>query len=596
MEDFIGKETWTKESGAIFLANIADTNHRCSYQIQPNTTNEAVDKCHDASDNILRNPKYLAPLKTLPIPGLDNDATGKVEADEQYGREYVRIFHKVGKQWIYVHENYFFRSLELRAGLELGVDARDVRRPGSWDGRTTITFSIHVREDRAFDKVALRVAPVLTHHHCQPASSVFTAKRPGSKSRIMGQKRFTKSLRKEVQKANVDNIFEIEADDRWVQDFFEPGYTSFPGPNGPISLGIMIRSGQPDRKSGRQVFAKLRSHEQGAVQHLTSNMLTESMGNLETIPPYSHNGTSYPVGRTIMGFQDGIKPQMVDFLNAQEIQSSPVLVDTSWLKFGRVDEFMQFLPTATERGWILMVSDPRAGLDILQRAINAGYGRKKAISRRPSLKDGAGACFYGMSINDVLNQTEFASIQNYCANNIEESLKVMKQETGITDAEIFRVPALYYTSLPKCDEPLSVSCDDKLLADQGKDEMPRSNLEAEDPSVKAKVRRGKDTDIGEYKDEDEDETEAETEAIVRVSAFYPATINGVLLNRTHYLAPKPWGPVIKHDDIVEEAVSAAYDKANFTISYIDGWFMHHTRHGGLHSATNTIREPTTPWW
>src|SRR5688500_1321305 len=84
--DLAGKETWTEQTGALFLANIVDTNRRCSDKIMtgfdvgdgpdPSTPNQELDKCHDAADNVLRNSKYLAALKTAPLADVSSSATG----------------------------------------------------------------------------------------------------------------------------------------------------------------------------------------------------------------------------------------------------------------------------------------------------------------------------------------------------------------------------------------------------------------------------------------------------------------------------------------------------------------------------------------
>lgn len=90
-------------------------------------------------------------------------------------RSTVRLFHKTGGQCTFVASNYTFKAQNLKAGLELGIDARDVRRPGGWDGRATVELKIKDGETEASDSVALRVAPVLTQHPGQPAEQLVTA-------------------------------------------------------------------------------------------------------------------------------------------------------------------------------------------------------------------------------------------------------------------------------------------------------------------------------------------------------------------------------------------------------------------------------------
>ncbi|PNY25852.1 Protein-arginine deiminase type-1 [Tolypocladium capitatum] len=568
--DMAGKASWTEQRGALFLANIGDTDRRCSVHITISTADSEIDRCHDASDNVQRNPKYLAPLKTIPCPDLSDAATGSISVSGAGAAEHVRIFRKQHDGWVYVASNYTFPAEDLKAGLDLGIDARDVRRPGVWDGRVTVWFSIRDGAQTADDSVALRVAPVLTHHHLQLASQVLVT----SPAVLGPQLKFVRDLEANVKKAGIAKpVFQFPAGDIWTQDFFEPGYTSIPGPNGPIMLRVMIRSTQSDRPAGRLIFSKLRSDTVAAVQYLKEGYGDgiESTGNLETIPPHTHNGRSYPAGRTVMGSFEGVRPYMVNFLNAQEVQA-PVDIDTTWLDIGHTDEFMQFLPAQNERGWVMMVCDPIAGLEMLKRAKAAGFGGIKALSR-PGLPTDDGLCVPSDTIDDVLNRgnstTNMTSIQTYSAENIRANVDIIKRETGITDDDIIGVPTLFYTQNFLCPED-----------DGGEDAAPGLKSIAAGGSTRdrAKILR------------------RQRPGAVRVAAFYPGTVNGLVLSNTQVLAPKPWGPMVNGTDILAEAVDAAYSKANYTVVYQDDWFSHHRGGGEVHCGTNTIRDPTTPWW
>lgn len=291
--DVNGKDAWTDSSGAIILANIGDTDRRCSIQAlqSPALSNEALAGCNDASDNILRQAEYLAPLRTLPMPELGNNAVGTVSANPASSKN-VRIFRRdETDKWTFVRANTTFSSAQLKSGLDLGIDARDVRRPGGWDGRTTITFSVTDGVTNSTDKVMLRVAPVLSHTHLQQVDQVLTTS--GNVSIPDLQQNFVIELSRVVASKGIAKpVFAFnDTSDIWAQDFVEPGYTSMPGPNGTISMRIMIRSGQDDRDAGRQVFQYLRSTGVGAV-HQPGGLFdgVSSMGNFETIPPYEHNG------------------------------------------------------------------------------------------------------------------------------------------------------------------------------------------------------------------------------------------------------------------------------------------------------------------
>ncbi|KAK2590614.1 hypothetical protein QQS21_011697 [Conoideocrella luteorostrata] len=291
--DLKGKENWTPEFGALFLANIVDTDGRCSSQIKGtcgddlnedffgkpklpkkpildpeleknmplinvfrpqwvkglNATDKAkydewdkaIDKwiiasreawvpdkriavCHDSSDDMLRNETYLAPLRTRPIPELGESATGSITVADETAASRVRVFRKMSNKWIFTPSNYTFKAQDLKAGLELGIDARDVRRPGEWDGRATVAFEVQDEKKKARDSVALRVAPVLTQHHGQSAKQLLSASGAKSKTSV-GQNRFIEDLREKSSSTGLKtplqvlNTFDCKNSDIWARTF-----------------------------------------------------------------------------------------------------------------------------------------------------------------------------------------------------------------------------------------------------------------------------------------------------------------------------------------------------------------------------------------
>ncbi|KAM0286069.1 hypothetical protein ACHAQH_001077 [Verticillium albo-atrum] len=592
--DSEGKAEWTKDRGALFLPNIGDSDGRCAAKtaavrdsLDPESNswdnlillNNFTDSCNDASDNIQRNPKYLAPLQVLPNCGVSASASGSVHVTDALAAQNVRIFQKNGDDWKYVEANHTFTAKELKHGLSLGIDARDVRRSGAWDGTAVVLLTVTDGAEEATDAVALRVAPVLTHHHTQAVERVFSTAAWSENPQFY----FVRNFESNVADAGIEEpVHLFQNGDIWTQDYFEPGYASIPGPDGPVVIRIMIRSAQWYRAGGLEVVETLRSDSVGAVQELLEGGTIDSMGNLETIPPYTHNDKSYPAGRIIMGDWDGVKPLIFDFLEAQEVQE-PIALDTAWLLVGHVDEFLQFLPADNQRGWILMADDTLAGLELLEGASRAGHGGVRAVSRPPM--PGDNACLPVDTVDQVLRFADLATINKNVADRIEGNLQTLKRETGLTDDEIFRVPALFYPG-----ERPSFSCGnstggnatlaarDPTLLPGGPAAKARSIVDAaRPPSAKDLSRR--QTSFGE-----------------QVLALYPGTINGAVLTDYSVLAPNPWGPVIDGVDILAEAVTAAYAQVNFNVTYQDNWFSHHVWQGEIHCGSNTWRDTSTVWW
>lgn len=565
--DIQDKAVWTDNRGALFLPNIGDSGKRCSKQIRDSTPDNELDKCHDASDDVLRNPQYLAPLRVI-CTGLSAKAQGSIEITNKTAADKVRIFHNQDNEWRFVSKDYAFSAQQLQSGLQLGIDGRDVRRPGGWDGKVQVRFTVSDNGKSASDSVALRVAPILTHHHAQSVQSVITA----NGSAGSPQSAFVSALKQKVADAGIkEPLVLVDDRDIWVQDFFEPAYASIPGPSGPIALQVMIRSAQSYRKAGRQVFSQLRSESVGAVQHPGSGGTTDSTGNLETIPPYTYAGKSYPAGRIVIGSQDGVRPVVLPFLEAQEVQK-PIMLDTSWLTVGHVDEFVQFLPSNNKRGWVVIVDDPLAALGLLRNVSAQGKGSTAAVSRAKFSSDPFGSCIPRQTIDQLLQATDFVKLNEKIAKNIEANIDILKRETGITAEEILRIPALYYVTEKT---PWPCSSRSRMMRRQPAEDVvrPLNIIEAAQPPDLNKRQSSQD----------------------QVATLYPGTVNGLVLSG-RVIAPNPWGPIVDGQDILAQAVADVYAKAGHNITYIDDWFSHHTLLGEVHCGSNSLRTADKAWW
>lgn len=570
--DHEGKAYWTEKQGALFLPNIVDTDRRCSSQITENTTESELAMCNDASDNVLRQSQYLAPLRTLPIHNLSNSIMGRITLQDALDK--ARMFYKDHGEWKYLGKDHVFNASALEPGLELGIDGRDVRRPNEWDGRVTVTFELFENgKNISSDTVALRVAPILTHHHLQDPDQVFTVAgidEMGDGKEAQAQ--FASFIVNYSAKAGIKKpVHMVEHWDIWVQDYFEPGYASIPGPNGPIYLRVNIRSSQPGRHAGRMIFSEFRSNTTGAVQYFTNDTLprltTDSTGNLETIPPYSYNGKDYLAGRAIMGRHDNISPTVMALLKAQEAQYPIDTLDHDWLLVGHTDEYVQFLPANNSRGWVITMADPEYGMKLLKDAQANGHGTEKAMSRKPESYDPESPCLPPIDINGLLKLPEFEEINKHCAERIKDNVDIIMQETGITEGEIFRIPSLFY--------------------------YPDKGLTCNATSTRrAKVQA---MDIVEAAG-GSDELNGSDEPKKRMVALYPETINGVVYPQGQYMAPNPWGPIIGGKDIFAEAVTKAYAQVGFNVTFMDDWFDHHILHGETHCGSNVARDASQKWW
>ncbi|MES9620554.1 protein-arginine deiminase domain-containing protein [Streptomyces tuirus] len=588
--DKTGEDDWSIERGAVYLPNIDDDTKRCPVTGPGGAplSDAKLAACNDGTDtkvNGTEDAADLARIRSVPLPDLPADATGSLKIAT--GGTQAHLFLKRAGKWILVTSATRLTAAELRAGVEFGVEATDVVRDATkWDGRAVVRLTVTSGRMSTSDAVTLRVAPLLTQHHLQNTQQVMVSEVQGEGPDSRLQREFVTALGKEVKKAGITTpliTFEKYAD-RWAQDFVEPAYVSMTGPDGRRHvMRVMLRSAQPDRDAGRELFERVRGRDIGVVQvndpAEPDDWSLNSMGNLETIPPYAHGGRSFPAGRIIMGERkdSGARPSKVmrTLLKSQGMQD-PLLLDTSWLSVGHVDEFVQFLPADTPRGWRIGVADPQAGLRLLRDAKRDGHGSAKMFSvpgrsDTPAPKE---------TIDQALASRHLVADNEMAARRIAANLEILKRETGVTDEEIVRVPALYTRG-------------SEALSAEGQ-EIPVPRL----------TRMGAGSDLVDGLSDHGQQKwlagspapGAAAPATVMTGAYVPGAVNGLLLGRDRYLAPRQWGPVVNGKDIFTEAVTAVYQRVGMKVSYIDDWYTYHLGMGEVHCGTNTLRDASAAWW
>ncbi|MFH9061373.1 protein-arginine deiminase domain-containing protein [Streptomyces coeruleorubidus] len=586
-----GEDRWSVGRGAVYLPNLDDDSKRCPVSGPGGKplSDAKLAACNDGSDtkvNGSADAADLARVRSVPMPGLGKDAQGSLKVTT--GGEHARLFVKRSGKWVPVTSETRLTAAELRSGVEFGVEGTDVVRDSAkWDGRAVVRLTVRSGQKSTSDAVTLRVAPLLTHHHLQNTQQVMVTEVQGEGEYSRLQQKFVAELAKEVKNAGVTAplvTFKKYADP-WAQDFVEPAYVSMTGTGGQRHvMRVMLRSAQPDRDAGRELFEKVRGRDVGVVQVTDraepDDWSLNSMGNLETIPPYAHGGRSFPAGRIIMGERkdSGALPSKVmrTMLKSQGLQD-PLLLDTSWLGVGHVDEFVQFLPADTPRGWRMGVADPEAGLELLRDAKRDGHGKTKMFSV-PGRSDSPAP---KETIDQALASRHLVADNEMAARRIAANLEILKRETGVTDEEIVRVPALY-------------TRDSEALTAEGQEiPVPRlTRMGAGSDFVDSLGDRGQQKWLA----ENPAGSRAKAVATVMTSAYVPGAVNGLLLGRDRYLAPRQWGPVIGGKDIFTQAVTAAYQRVGLKVSYIDDWYTYHLGMGEVHCGTNTLRDATAAWW
>ncbi|MBX3263045.1 MAG: protein-arginine deiminase, partial [Labilithrix sp.] len=449
-----GEETWDADHGAVFLANIDDDQEACS----ANLSDAQVALCNDAADDEVNGADDvldLARIKTKPWSDAPSDAKATISWT---AKENVRLFQVKGSSFTVVESGMTLSAAEIKSGVELAIEGKDiVRDPAVWDGFVDVTLDVDAEGKSKSDKVRMRVAPLLTYHHLLPVEQTWV-----SVFNNQGNQAMRADLATALTAAGLPAVRGVNTSDSWNQDYFETGFMSMPAAGGKQHvIRVNIRSANvysasttnPLRPAGAVVWA-LRGKDVAGIQQFTpqgARTSTErnsdslnSFGNLETVPPYTFNGKSYPLGRVIRGSSTRMHPDksFAKMMEAQKVQP-PIYVDTSWLVVGHIDETVSFVKANNARGWVMLANDAPLARTMLQTQANAGRGSTPLHVGKFWASSGGNASAQ-ITINQLLADTDVMSANAEAAVEVDAQVAIIKAETGLTNAEIVKIPFLHH--------------------------------------------------------------------------------------------------------------------------------------------------------
>lgn len=498
--DAEGRGTWTKDSGAFFLANLDDDAAACPTIGSDGTqlSDVALASCNDAADRVVNGDSDVRDLARVQVKAVDTSKVDTVRVELRgVGATKVNVFVKRGTgakatDWTPLAANGVLPADLVANGVELGVEGKDIIRDASWDGTVTLHV-VHRSGGKkvASDSVEMRVAPVLFATDRMPIEKLYmsdnetsvyegqTTPEPAA-NLVRTQKAaeyltsdFLAGLERIGKGVSLEKLPSLQGargggdgTDIWLQDVTEPGLMSIPGPDGEQQMRVFVRApvrdgrdnagANPLRQTGRVIFTHLRGPDVAAVQHLDpayepamipgqSYDTRGSTGNYGTVPAYEHDGKKYPLGRKVYGAVPGTgftaDPAFNEMLDRQGFQD-PIAVDTSWLSVGHIDEFMSIIPADNDRGWALVVADPKLAMDLLQELVDAGRGGEQLYTPY-GLEAPAGSAIPDLTVAQALAGKEFVDGTRIGHAGVSKGVKVLTKEVGLTEDDIIRVPVLY---------------------------------------------------------------------------------------------------------------------------------------------------------
>ncbi|WP_171171943.1 protein-arginine deiminase family protein [Streptomyces sp. I05A-00742] len=544
--------------GTTVLPNLDDDTRRCT--LRPGDLDRldvAVDErlaaCNDAADEVVNGAADLQDLTPLRVPPTAVGARtgGRVSVPAAQGR-YARIFVERGGRYVSLGTGGRLGAGELRKGVRLAVEGRDVVRDAArWDGRIDVTLALTDGGTTRTASVRLRVAPVLLQHDLQRARHVFAAapgpgegqpvEVPVSHRKPGGWKEFAGSLRAATRASGLpDRELRFQPGtaqwwrDVWRQDIAEPGYVTKRTPEGTRTMRILLRS--PNywtsadgraaslRRAGRLLYRDLRGPGVGVVQQYTTRRdknvdeLLNFTGNIEKLPPYPGR----PQGRILYGSAPERRPDpsFVTLLRSQGRQE-PLALDTSWLLVGHVDETVHVVRADTARGWTLAFSDPRLAMDLMRRAQRSGQGGQRLFADTDAaLKP---------TVDQVLRHERTTGENEEAARRIDGQLAVLLRATGLRKDELVGLPVLY---------------------------------------VKEDAGNGKR----------------------RHMALSPALANGLSLTARDFAPPAPHGPRVGGRDLFRDEAERRLAAKGVRTHWVEDFSWAHLGGGEVHCATNALRQ------
>lgn len=412
-KDYPKRDKWSWKTGALMLFNNDD---------------DRGNSLPDWQDELVNGDKDVEDLAKVHLK-VGSDFAGAqllLVADEK-ARPHINVFQKTDTGWELVGLEGG-KSLIYSRDILLGVEAKQFADK-NWNGLLTLQ-AIAQKNGKilASDEIQLRVTPWIMLPNTAPVAEFYVS------DRGIGNREFVSQIYAGV-KATGAEVNVVPGGTTWKQDTMEIGYVQFPDKSQLRNFNVVLQGNRPQ---GMDTYARsLLSRdfgwfEIGKPRQLDAlNQWTDGYGNLEVTPPLGE----YPLGRIYYGNTGNVifHPDVLDFLKAQEIQSPPVDIDTSWLMIRHVDEIISFIATPSGK-YLLLIVSPESGVNLLKELKSKGYGNE-LINRGLSTQTTVQAAL------DNKNLIEYnLKLQSDRLNPI---LAKLKQEFQLADEQIIPIPTMF---------------------------------------------------------------------------------------------------------------------------------------------------------
>jgi protein-arginine deiminase len=360
----------------------------------------------------------------------------------------VSLFQKRDGQWSLLGaEGTWKVDLEPagRPHAELGVVAHSLAHAG-WSGDFDLTVSFVSGDglESGTWQVSFRVAPFLLASALDPAEEVLVVENPRTAGFARTLERTLQEMRVPMRRIRVPGD-EAEEYDRWPQDALEIGRICAPSGRDVLQV-VAVLTGlrakhetmncEPLDRRARKVFKDRAAILADVGVPRAGTRWIDWYGNLEVSPPVrSRDGREFPLGRILIGRQLELDmhPDVLAFLEAQRAQTPPLVVDTSWLGIGHVDEVVSFVPAPGRPGFRVLFPGISLARAILEAAIAQGHARQAAFAGHKE----------EMTAEALLEEIALSEENRQIEAVLDETKHLLCEGLGIEEGDFVELPVLF---------------------------------------------------------------------------------------------------------------------------------------------------------
>ena len=394
----------------------------------------------DAGEQIVRR---LGRLRVKTTKG-DGDIDVSVESEN---RRYLRLFRKSESAWRRVaprEEGEWTLAPEADGTLELGISVLMPEPSGNgaqpvWPRELTASISTKSQTGRRV-RVPFRVAPFIIPSALEVGRGVVDRLVADHGRGGPGGERICREDRSQDRGSRDGRILRpVDAGHN------RAGGIRISRPT--WARNRLARSLTGLRKEARSSAARLDSHvarrlrRHGVVTVLPgaprkNTRWIDWYGNIEATPPHTDRlGRRFPYGRVITGKQRelAMHPGVMRFVEAQGVQWPPIVVDTSWLSIGHVDEVVNFVPAKGKAGFKVLLPSPKAARDLLEVLLERGLQEASVFAGTEN----------EMTLGKLRMTIAGASENLAIDEAISRLREQLKKELNLLDSDFVMLPALF---------------------------------------------------------------------------------------------------------------------------------------------------------